>query len=172
MNLFVLDQEPEKAAQLNQDIHVRKICLEATQLLTNCFSEDQLRFAPLTQTGNVRKYSHIHHPVSKWVKETSENFKWALSHALALSEEFYYRFEKDHFCSTFIKWASIHTPELVGVGKLSEHPQCFKAYPELMVDGNPVEGYRNYYKTAKRSFLIRGKIINATWTNRQVPEWF
>ncbi len=172
MNLFVLDENPAIAAQLNQDTHVRKICLEATQLLTNAFSESQLRFAPQTQTGSVRKYSHIHHPVSKWTIETMGNFNWALEHAIGLAEEFYYRFEKEHFCNIFIKWASIHKPENVKAGKITEHPQCFKQYPNLIVPNNPVEGYRNYYKVAKRSFNIRGKTVPAQWTGRQTPEWF
>ena len=173
MNLFVLDQNPEKAAALSQDLHVRKMTPETAQLLANGFSLEQLMFAPKTQTGNVRKYSYIHHPVSKWVLQSKENFKWALKHGTALCEEFYYRFEKEHFCSTFIKWANIHNPLNVAEGPFTEHPQCFvKDYPELIVPNNPVKGYRNYYRVAKRQFLFKGKIVKASWTKRTIPDWF
>jgi len=73
VNLFVLDQNPEKAAALSQDLHVRKMTPETAQLLANGFSLEQLMFAPKTQTGNVRKYSHIHHPVSDHISFLTKN---------------------------------------------------------------------------------------------------
>jgi hypothetical protein len=171
MNLFHLSSDPVEAAQLNQDIHVVKICLEACQLLANCFSPNQLQSAPLTQSGSVRKYSHVHHPISKYVKESMGNYEWALRHGIALCEEFEFRFGKKHFCEGFIRWAAQNKPELVKDGPFTEFPQCFKQFPSCYVAGNPVQGYRNYYKTAKKSFDMRGKIVEATWTGRTKPDF-
>ena len=169
MNLFRLSNDPIEAAQLNQDLHVRKILLEATQLLANCFSKDQLKLAPYTQAGTVRAYSYIHHPISHYVKATRGNYNWALQHSLALCNEFRYRFNKPHFCEGFIQWAANNNPEMVKEGGETEFPQCFKQYPECHVAGNPVAGYKNYYKKAKKSFDMRGKTVEATWTKREVP---
>jgi len=40
-----------------------------------------------------------------------------------------------------------------------------KAHPECIVEGDPVQSYRNYYKTKKDQFKM-------TWTKREVPDWF
>ena len=172
MNLFRLDNDPIIAAQLNQDLHCVKIILEATQLLANCYSIEQLQRAPKTQAGNVRRYSHVHHPISKWVKESYPNFLWTLAHAEALSNEFTYRFGKEHFCKGFIGWCLNNLAQDVSTAPATEQPQCFKAYPSCIVPGDPVAGYRNYYRVAKKTFDMRGKIVHATWTRRDIPEWF
>lgn len=171
MNLFRLSNDPIEAAQLNQDLHVKKICLEAAQLIANCYSPKQLQSAPRTQTGNIRKYSHLHHPISHYVRRTKGNFSWALKHAVALCEEFKYRFGKEHFCQGFIEWAARNEPELVKDGPEEEFPQCFKAHPDCIVSGNPVAGYKNYYRKAKMTFDIRGKIVEASWTKRPKPSF-
>lgn len=172
MNLFRLDNDPAQAARLNQDLHVRKIIVEASQLLANCYSVPQLQYAPKTQSGNVRSYSHIHHPISKWAKESYPNFIWTLAHAKELCREFNFRFGKDHFCHKFIDWCLGELPDNPPAMPQTEQPQCFKAYPECIVPGDPVAGYRNYYRVAKKTFDMRGKIAHATWTNREIPEWF
>jgi hypothetical protein len=174
MNLFRLDNDPFEAAKLYQDLHVRKIVLEAAQLLANCYTKEQLASAPKTQKGNIRKHSHIHHPISKWVKQTFGNYFWTLAHAIALANEYEYRFNKKHFCDDFINWCMKCEPDLLDSysNEETEQPQCFKQYPELVVPGDPVAGYRNYYRIAKSSFTIHGEIVYATWTKREVPTWF
>lgn len=172
MNLFRLDNDPVIAARLNQDLHCVKIVLESAQLLANCYSPEQLQRAPKTQAGNVRKYSHIHHPISKWVKQSYPNFLWTLAHAKELCREYTFRFDKKHFCESFIDWCLGEHAHLVPTAPSTEQPQCFKAYPQCIVNGDPVAGYRNYYRVAKKTFDMRGKIVHATWTRRDVPEWF
>ena len=171
MNLFRLQLCPTLAAQDYQDLHVTKICLEACQLLANCFSPQKLESAPKTQAGTVRKHSHKHHPVSLHTKETSANYKWTVNHALALCAEFEFRFGKKHFCEEFIKWAAENEPDLVPEGGATEWPQCFKHHPDCIVPNDPVAGYRQYYRKAKMSFNIRGKVVAATWTKRSVPDY-
>lgn len=172
MNLFRLNNDPVIAAQEYQDIHCKKIIVEAAQLLANCYSLDYLKLAPLTQKGNYRKYSYYNHPISIWVRSSKGNFDWAIKHAIALCEEFEYRFGKKHFCESFIKWCSENRPDLVLPGEETEQPQCFGSFTDLKVLGNPVEGYKKYYKQAKRCFFIREKSIQASWTRRNIPMWF
>ena len=176
MNLFRLDDDSTLSAIYNQDLHVRKIILEATQLLANCYSLEQLNFAPKTQTGNVRKYSHLHHPISIWVKENRGNFDWTREHLRGLLREYNFRFNKNHFCATFLDFVDKNAPDLPNLSQ-TEQPQCFaNRYPELVVPGNPVQGYRNYYKADKMFFTYhykngKTKVVNATWTNRETPEF-
>lgn len=171
MNLFRLSDDPKETAQFYQDIHVRKIIVESAQILANCYTLKELENAPKTQLGNTRKYSYYNHPICKWVREDLNNYNWVLCHAVALVTEYTYRFDKKHFCADFILWCAINFPNLKNIAP-TEHPQCFLKYPELMVKNNPVEGYRNYYKTHKMFFVNKkGKVTNATWTRRDKPIW-
>jgi hypothetical protein len=171
MNIFRLHNDHVEAAKLNQDLHVTKICLEAVQMIANGYSIKQLTDAPRTQKGSVRRHSHIYHPLSKHVLSSRGAFDWALKHGLALFDEFEYRFGKKHFCEGFIKWAAANTPTLVLDEPEQEWPQCFKQHPECMVLGDVVAGYRNYYKMHKAKFVIREKVVYATWTKRKKPEF-
>ncbi len=172
MNIFRLHNDPDEAAKLNQDLHVNKICLEVTQMLANCYSLEQLASeAPLTQKGTVRKYSHLKHPLSQHIMSSKGAFKWALQHGLALCEEFEYRFERKHFCETFIRWADKNTPQRILDLAESEWPQCFKQHIECITPGDVVAGYRKYYKLCKSQFVIRNKIVYATWTGRPKPDF-
>jgi len=172
MNIFRLSDCPIEAAKFMQDLHIRKQVVETAQLLANSYATKQLDCAPKTQLGNVRRYSHVHHPISKWVGQSYPNFLWTLAHAKELSREFDFRFGKEHFCQGFIDWCLNELPHTVPTAPSTEQPQCFKAYPQCVVPHDPVAGYRNYYKVAKKSFDIGGKIVHATWTRRDVPEWF
>ncbi len=170
MNIFVLDSDYKKAAELYQDIHVKKICLEIVQILQNAYSLKELQSAPKTQEGNIRKYSYRNHPVCVWARTNINNFYWALFHGQALHEEFYYRFGKYHFSKCFIDWALQNEPDLPDL-PMTAQPQCFGDYLSLKSE-TPVIGYRKYYNIAKAFFTIHGEIVPASWTKRPTPDWF
>ena len=79
MNLFVLDSDPGLAAQMACDQHVVKMPVETAQMLSTVC---RLRGIPLGY-----KPTHIHHPCTKWVGMSKENFLWALNHGLGLCRE-------------------------------------------------------------------------------------
>jgi hypothetical protein len=101
------------------------------------------------------------------------NFQWTLIHLNELSKEWSYRFDKPrHFTQDFFDWCEKNLPDLSREDKTTQ-PQCFvKSFPECIVDGNPVAGYRNYYNKAKTQFQFGKQIKYATWTKRDKPEWF
>lgn len=172
MNIFRLSECPIEGAKFNQDLHVRKIIVEASQLLANCYSIDQLQNAPKTQLENIRKYSYYNHPLSKWMRESIDNFSWVLMHSMGLLNEFEHRFNKKHFCEEFIMWCLSNNPSYQlykEYQKKTEQPQCFSKYPHLIVKNNPVQGYINYYNGCKLQFKFPNKIVKATWTNREIP---
>lgn len=74
MNIFYLDEDPIQAASYLCDIHVRKMIVESSQLLANAYSVEQLKLAPVTQSGKVRKYSYYNHPCSIWVRSSTNHF--------------------------------------------------------------------------------------------------
>lgn len=168
MNIFVLHKDPSIAASFYHDVHCRKMCVELSQVISNAYTLDQLKLAPLTQKGTHRVWSYRNHPVCVWARDRMSNFKWALEHAIALCGDFSYRFGKQHFCSDFVFWCAANQPDLPD-GDLTEHPQCFKDFPELITPGNPVAGYHKYYNADKLSFVKKGKVVKNTWTKRPIP---
>lgn len=106
MNIFILSEThcPIESAEFQCDTHCRKMSIEGTQLLANVFSKEFLSLAPKTQTGNIRKHSHINHPTDKWVKESKGNFEWTIRHTRALFKEYTFRYKKRHFTETFLDW--------------------------------------------------------------------
>lgn len=170
MNLFILDEDYQQAAEYYQDLHVQKIPLEGVQILQTAYSLEQLAQAPRNQQGKIRGHGYFNHPVCKWARQNINNFYWALFHTHALHEEFIHRFGHSHFSKCFSDWCFDNPPNLPDSPK-TQHPQCFKDYPQL-ISADPVVGYRKYYKVAKNSFVICGQIVRATWTNRPTPDWF
>ena len=167
MNIFRLHENPEIAAQLNNNSHVIKITTEVCQLLANLFPPAMLerKDCPRTKTNKVRKHSYVNHPLTKWLKESINNVLWIIDHGKALSQEYTFRYQKNHYSQKFIDWVAknlnqIKLPNIPA----TEQPQCFSDFKHLIIPGNPVKGYRSYYKHAK-SHLKKYK-------NRSVPKWY
>lgn len=165
MNIFVVDLDPRTAAQSLIDVHVNKMIIEGCQMLANCYSLEKLKEAPLTANGTPRKYSYLHHPCSKWTKQSIENFNWLLEHTEELSNERNYRFDKTHFCNDFISWCKNNKPDLPNAG-LTEFAQ---AMPEEYKNKNAVNAYRMYYLKAKQQNKNGKQMFS--WTKRQPPIW-
>lgn len=175
MNLFILDKDPIQAAQYYQDLHVNKIVIEGSQMIAGAYTLEELRHpgCPRTANGTARTHGFRNHPMSKWVRETSSNFMWTLTHLNELSKEWSFRFNKPrHFTQDFFDWCASNQPNIPH-GNLTMHPQCFtKSFPQCIVEGDPVAGYRNYYNTAKTQFKFGSKTKYASWTNRSIPSWY
>ena len=161
MNLFILDIQPAKAAEYNNDPHVRKIILESIEMMGCCYDKGEFKPWPW-----ISKSKFMNHPMSKWVRSSKETFDWTLQHGYALCEEFEYRFGKQHKCKEYLDWISANLP-LKNLSDTGWHdwPRCFGAYRESVgVSEDAVYDYRRYYMIAKRHL--------ATWTKRTQPDWY
>ncbi len=172
MNIFVLSESycPIESARFQCDDHIRKMGIESTQLLANVFSKDDLKLAPKTQTGNVRKHSHINHPCDKWIKESKQNVDWLILHARELFNEFTFRYKKRHFTESFLDWIENNTdlinlnnncvtpfPIAINESMICRKVENFNSLPRFLQ-------YRLYYKFDKPF---------AQWNKgRNVPYWF
>lgn len=164
MNLFVLDPMPVIAAQYNNDSHVRKISLEAVEMLGYAFDHGQFKPWPwLHKSGR-----HYNHPMSQWVRRSRQNYDWTIQHAYALCDEWLYRFERDrhHKCREYLDWISANLPihNLSNFGQ-TDWPRCFGQFKDrINLSDNAIYDYRNYYMVAKRHLAV--------WTKRPIPEWY
>lgn len=152
MNIFVVNREPKLAAQNLCDKHVVKMVLESAQILCSAFPKGD---APYKRT-------HYNHPCSRWARETSDNYGWLSNHAIALSEEYSYRYGKTHKSLSVIKWCIDNGCYLPFTSR-GLTPFAL-AMPEVYKMPDPVESYRGYYIGEKSGI--------AKWTKREIPEWF
>ena len=152
MNIFVLDTDINTCARYHCDQHVVKMILESVQML--CTALNQKGFS------TPYKSTHEKHPCVLWVEESYDNFIWLKDLALALNNEFKYRFEKqkDHQSVLVIEDVSSFSYESRGLTDFVQvMPDKYK------VPGDAVSAYRNFYIGEKMSF--------AKWTKRRIPQW-
>lgn len=168
MNLFVLDADPIIAAKYNCDVHCNKIITEILGMAANCFDKQLLEEAPRTAKNEVRKHSHYNHPVSIWMRKTTENFYWSMLHAFALEQERmkigYKPYKFLHVLDWFInniEKSVINKGELTEFAvAINENMNCRKLsnFSAMSV----IDKYRAYYKLDKPF---------ASWKNREIPHF-
>lgn len=156
MNIFVLDTDVAKAAQYHVDKHCIKMILESTQLLNNALIKHAPTYVP------VYRETHKNHPASVWTSESRSNFDWLSNLALALCEEYTYRYGKTHKCQQIIEaFRSTSYRESIPAIGLTPFAKCM---PDHYKVEDAVESYRNYYRGDKAYI--------AKWSKRNQPEWW
>ena len=161
MNLFILDLMPVTAAVYNCDRHVVKIILEAVEMMGYAYDPGEFKTLPRL----LRMGRHLNHPMSKWVRESKQNFDWAFQHTIALCDEFAHRYDHEHSYRKHVEWIGSNFPldNLSDRGR-TDWPRCFGPWREAVgVTDDIVYDYRRYYMAAKRF---------ATWKKREVPYWY
>ena len=140
MNIFVLHQDPQTAAEMHCDKHVVKMILESVQMLS-------------TICGEGYKPTHQNHPCTKWARASRQNFIWLCALTELLHDEWQYRFDHQHNHKSFDVYQELPINKtwftLPDIG-LTPFAQ---AMPEYLQSDDAVESYRNYYKTEKAHLL-------------------
>lgn len=192
MNIFLLDLDPDKCAQAHGDKHVVKMLLEACQLLYTAhwviFYPHILEYKAPSKLAVIQKYlaipdtiqtappsisrpkepgfrpCHIHHPCAKWVRESLDNYLFLAKLAVALADEFKFRYPKKgtHACESHARWLLCNYPDFMMDVGLTPFVQ---AMDNQYKREDPIEGYRNYYLTSKKE---RGLL---TYKSREPPSW-
>ena len=157
MNIFVLSTDLRKNASYYNDKHVVKIALEIAQMLSTACRLNGLDVG--------YKACFVNHPVSKWVRLTQGNWEYAFNLALALEDEYRYRFGSNRSLKAVDIVRTLPSPKLPNVG-LTRFAQ---AMPDDCKHINTVQAYRNYYKRHKVYFLVKGFAEFNSWTRRKVP---
>jgi hypothetical protein len=159
MNIFVLSLITSLCAKYHADKHVVKMILETAQLL--CSAHIILDEVSSIEGIPLYKLTHKNHPCSKWVRESSENYKWLYDLFYELCIEYTHRYGKVHMCE--IKFINILVFVPKNIPRCSMTPFAL-AMPDECKTNDPVESYRNYYTTNKQHI--------SEWSKREIPEWF
>jgi hypothetical protein len=172
MNLFILSSNPTEAAEAHADKHVVKMILEACQMLysahwTTMYPEllenksaiavsraqklldlpPSLLKAPNRQGGEQGyRPVHLHHPCTKWIRASLQNYMWACDLAIAIGQEFTFRYGKIHGCQAHAEWLRQNPPVLPSLG-LQTFAIAMK--PEYKISADPIVSYQHYYRTSK-----------------------
>ena len=152
MNVFFLDNDPQKIAEYHCDKHVVKMILETAQLLCGAHW--------VTGSEAPYKLSHKNHPCSIWTRESQSNYLFLTEIGLELCKEYTHRYGKRHKSQDIIEWCVVNKLKIDDIG-FTNPP---KAMPDEYKVDCFIESYRNYYNGAKADF--------AKWTKRESPEWF
>jgi len=154
LNIFALDDAPDKAAQDHCDKHVVKMILESAQMMSTAISIGGGQ-APYKST-------HANHPCSIWTRQTKGNYLWLLEHHVELLNEYKLRYgNKTHKTEQHLLVLS----EGVSCIPDGERTPFAQAMPEhIRIKDDPVQAYRNYYMQEKSSFAV--------WKNGKMPIWW
>jgi hypothetical protein len=154
MNIFYLDRDPIKAAQVQYNKHVVKMILESAQMLCTAHHH----YAELLSQDDSYipyKKAHYNHPSTIWCRENSEQYLWLYNHMIALGNEYTKRYNKIHL--TITKCADIlqATPAGIPLGTFEEPPQCMP--DQYKVPGCSVTAYWNYYEQEKHTVAAKNE---------------
>jgi len=180
MNIFILDKDPVKAAQLQCDKHIPKMVVESAQMLSTVHRMiDGVMERRPSKSGSMLQYYklddyrenilykavHMNHPCTVWSRENASNYDWHYKHFIALCNEYTYRYGKIHATETKLATVLRNPPKKI---KYTEGKSPFRlamgSNPECMFE-DAVKSYRAFYQTKQERFAMK-------WTKRKVPEWF
>lgn len=176
MNIFYLDNDPIKCAEMHLDKHVVKMILEYAQLLSTAHRLlDGTEYEGKSISGrkamrwkledsredNLYMASHMKHPSGIWCRETSGNYIWLYSLWRDLMKEYTFRYGKHHVAERLIPFLD-NLPTNIKTGDMTAMPQCMP--DSYKVSANSIQAYHNYYINDKQPFAV--------WTNRPIPKWY
>lgn len=153
MNIFVLDEDPRKAAEYHCDRHVVKMIIESVQLLSTGLHLNGYN------SNTIYKITHKNHPCAIWTRESQSNYLWLCELTYYLLKEYTKRYGKEHQTISIFE-ECLDSISVIPVGKWTPWVYCG---PILHRVHSIVESYRQYYRVDKSRF--------ATWKNT-VPSWY
>ena len=176
MNIFYLDHDVRKCAEMHNDKHVVKMILEYAQLLSTAHRilDGAVSFG-VSQSGRKKviyvladnrdtilySATHINHPSAVWVRQSAQNYMWLAELLEECCKEYTHRYGKVHATSRLETYLA-RVPENIPQAPFTEPTPAMP--DDCKVVGNSITSYRNYY--------IQNKTHLANWKKRDVPDWY
>ena len=174
MNIFYLDNDPVKSAELHCDKHVVKMIIEYAQLMSTAHRVlDGEMYVDKTANNRrikrwcladkhmeevVYKASHINHPSNIWIRSSDSHYQFVYDMFVALCNEYTHRYGRVHLTEEKLKDILQQLPNNITSADFVDPPQ---AMPDDVKTSNTVDAYQNYYRVYKKNF--------AKWTDRMTP---
>lgn len=182
MNIFILDLDPVKAAQMLCDKHAAgKMCVESAQMLSTAHRmlDGYVEKRPSKSGKRMVNYYvhpdpeldrqlynavHFNHPCTVWTMQTTANYRWHFKHFIALCNEYKYRYGKTHLTDEKLRYVLAKYPINLPKKKQTPFALAMQNEPQCIFRNDPVKSYRAYYNTKQDRFKM-------VWSKREVPEW-
>ena len=160
MNIFILHKNPVFAAQMLCDVHTFAMAKESAQMLCTAH-----RVLDEIVPDNFYAKTHVEHPCTKWVMESSANYDWLYIHFKNQCIEYTKRYGKVHLSETKFIDSLVMCPKNIRRGPLTPFTAAMN---EEFISDNIVESYRKFYMSKQHSF----KKKSMTWKLGNKPDWF
>lgn len=188
MNIFYLDHDVRKCAEMHNNKHVVKMILEYAQLLSTAHriidgvlsvgvgpSGRKKNVYVLADHRDTILYSatHVNHPSAVWVRQSDANYMWLAELLEECCKEYTYRYDKVHkverdgLMQTLKNEFPHNIPHSAFTEPTPAMPEDAKVLCEIHTDRYQLDSlasYRNYY--------IQNKAHLANWKKRDVPAWY
>ena len=174
MNIFYLDTDPVKSAELHCDKHVVKMIIEYAQLMSTAHrvldGEEYVdrtannrrikrwRLSDQHMENVLYKASHINHPSNIWIRSSDSHYQFVYDMFVALCNEYTHRYGRTHLTEEKLKDILQHLPNNIASEDFVDPPQ---AMPDDVKTHDAIDAYQNYYRVYKKDF--------AKWTARETP---
>lgn len=179
MNMFILDKDIVKSVQMHNDAHVRKITIEALQMLSIAAAYHRGYIKDVVDPYGKRYYgvfkqhpdlydynkSQASHPITLWARTCLENVRYMYDYASALLDEYEYRFGElggrahDVHVKSYLLLAC--DGEIPRLGNMTKFYQCMP--DQYKNPRSTVQAYRAYY--------VEGKAHLLKYTKRPIPKF-
>lgn len=158
MNIFVVQENPRRAARDLCDQHVVSQTKETAQLLST------YAHAVGMEVDELYRPSYINHPCQRWLRESEYNVVWLIEHGLGLAGEYTRRYERRHASVGVIHTFSVRFALTVGKCGWKKHTPFALSVPTRLKGLGAVEAYRRFY--------IEEKVLFARWLHCDPPDWW
>lgn len=182
MNIFYLDNDVQKCAEMHVDKHAVKMILEYCQLLSTAHRVlDGKEVIEKSKTGrNVKRWileselnnvlysaTHINHPSAVWCRHSAANYQWLHQLLVQLCKEYTFRYGKIHKCQEIGLVSALgNIPTNISNKPFTEPTPAMP--DDCKVPGDSIQSYRNYYVMNKSHLWSWAGKINS----RKEPKWF
>ncbi|NBO22875.1 hypothetical protein EBU94_06025 [bacterium] len=161
MNLFILDENPQKAARYHVDRHVVKMPTETAQMISFIYHDTEFWDDKIPDFMMGFSKTHYKHPCSIWMRESLENFLYACQLGMELYKEYQFRYNQPekHLRARQIFEFALQTPPKLP--KLGLTPFAQAMDEQYIKFSCPIQNYREYYREGKKHLH--------SWKNRAIP---
>jgi hypothetical protein len=182
MNIFYLDKNPQRCAEMHVDKHCVKMILEYAQLLSTAHRvldgtllvgiSDKGRkstswILPDNRNDTLYKATHLNHPSAIWVRKSDQNYMWLAELLERLCGEYTYRYGKIHKVESSGLMQILKNVFPINIPN-KPFTEPTPAMPdECKVPGNSLQSYHNYYAMNKQHLWSWSGKINS----RKIPSW-
>lgn len=159
MNIFILSENHEENATWHVDRHVVKQITEGNQMLCTArrlLGDDSAPY----------EIAYPNHPITKWVRESQDNYIFTCNYVISLCKEYTFRYGKIHKGESIVQDCLNKTPDFEKkemtphIYAVSKMGNAIKFIKDNM---NVTEIYKLYYCLDKSHLF--------SWKNRSVPFW-